>query len=391
MENNSKPKIYIFLDTNVFEQCKLFTGIDWKQILLIFKPDLEEKSVILKIPYIVMMELDDHKKRDKEARKALATIRRIDLGGIYPDFDINISLRRPNWDDLDPELIERLNENENDHQLLAEILLFKKNYPQENVIFITGDYIPYKLAEEFEFDAIYWLDSHFKEYFEKPKIEKKPDLELLLIKDGNAVASINLEMKEPPVSTIEDEEFKSVYEESNSLHFGVLARLKSRDELTSELDKYNLEMKNFFRFYKIEMVLYNNGEKTYNNIAIEISTKLEKEMKIDYEENLKVPEKPNAVSNFTSIGNLALSPAIYRKPNVTYYDIKNQEMEKNSDWSFGYHIDKIKHNDYIVIPYPIMIWSPDKPKAKKIIFNIHFTQDESGRVKDQQLEINIPF
>ncbi len=119
--------------------------------------------------------------------------------------------------------------------------------------------MPYKLAEEFGIDAIYWLDSHFKEYFEKPKIEKKPDLELLLIKDSKAVASINLEMKEPPVSTIEDEEFKSVYEESNSQHFSILARLKSREELESELEKYNLEMKNFFRFYKIEMVLYNNG------------------------------------------------------------------------------------------------------------------------------------
>ena len=52
MENNSESKICIFLDTNVFEQCKLFTGIDWKQIFLRFKPDMEEKSIILKIPYM---------------------------------------------------------------------------------------------------------------------------------------------------------------------------------------------------------------------------------------------------------------------------------------------------------------------------------------------------
>lgn len=392
MENNSESKIYIFLDTNIFEQCKLFTGIDWKQILLQFKPDVEEKSVVLKIPYMVIIELDDHKKRDKEARKALATIRRIDLGDENPNFDLDISIRRPNWDDLDPELIVRLNENENDHQILAEILLFKNDCPQEDVLLITGDYVPYKLAEEFGIDAIYWLDTPFKEYFEKPKLEKKPDLELLFLKDGSVESSIDVEIKEPTESTIEDNEFKSIYEGSNPQHFSVLARLKSRDELESELEDYNLEMKNFLRFFKIEMVLKNNGEQPYTNITIEISTKLEKEMKIDYKENITIPEKPRAFSSFTSlIGGIALIPPASRKPNVTYYDIENQEMENNTDWTFGYHIVKIRHNDLIIIPYPIMIWIPEKPKAKTIIFNLHFTQDEPGRIKDQTLKINIPF
>ena len=58
-------------------------------------------------------------------------------------------------------------------------------------------------------------------------------------------------------------------------------------------------------------------------------------------------------------------------------------------WVFGFHIEKIKHNKKIFLPYPIMIWIPEKPKLKKITFKIQFTQDESGKIKEQKLEINI--
>lgn len=392
MENNSESKICIFLDTNVFEQCKLFTGIDWKLIVLQFKPNMEDKNIILKIPYMVIMELDDHKKRDKEARKALATIRRIDLGDKNPLFDLDISIRRPNWDDLDSELIARLNENENDHQILAEILLFNTECPQEDVLFITGDYVPYKLAEEFGIDAIYWLDTQFKEYFKKPKLEKKPDLELLFLKDGSAESSIDVEIKVPTELTIDDDEFKAIYKESSSPHFSLIRTIKPRNEFESELEKYNLEMKNFSRFFKIETELINNGEKPFTNITIHISTQLEKEMKIVYEEDAKIPKNPNAHIDFTPfMGELASRLPVFRKPTETYYPIEKQKNEDKIDWNLGYHLEKIRHNDNIVIPYPIMIWIPDRPKVKKIIFNIHFTQDEPGRIKDQKLEINIPF
>lgn len=340
---------------------------------------------------MVIMELDDHKKRDKEAQKALATIRRIDLGEKNPNFDLDISIRRPNWDDLDPELIAKLNENESDHQILAEILLFRSSYPQENVIFITGDYVPYKLADELGIDVIYWLDTQFKEYFKKPKLEKKPDLELLFLKDGSAESSIDVEIKVPTESTIEDDEFKNIYDGSNSQHFSLLSRLKPKKELESELKDYNLEMKIFSRFFKMETVLINNGEKPITNITIEINTKLEKEMKMEYEKNIKIPEKPKAFMDFTSImSGLAFTPSISRKPNETYYPIEKRENENNIDWYLGYHVEKIRHNDSIIIPYPIMIWIPENPKAKKIIFKITFTQDESGKIKEQKLIINIP-
>ncbi len=391
MENNTESKVCIFLDTNIFEQCKLFNGIDWKQIALQFNPDIENKSIILKIPYMVLIELDDHKKRDKEAQKALATIRRIDLGDKNPNFDLDVSIRRPNWDDLDPELISRLNENENDHQILAEILLFKNNCPQENVLFITGDYVPYKLAEEFGIDAVYWLDTQFKEYFKKPKLEKKPDLELLFLKDGSAVSSIDVEIKVPTELSIEEDEFKSIYEGSDSQHFSVLSRLKPKYELESELEDYNLEIRNFSRFFKIETVLKNNGEKPYTNITIELHTQLEKEMKIEYEKNIEIPEKPKAFSDFTSIPNgMVYTPSVSSNPNEKYYSIEKRGNENNNYWYLGYHVEKIRHNETIVIPFPIMIWIPEKPKTKKIIFKIAFTQDEPGKIKKQKLEINIP-
>ena len=41
MELEKKSEVYIFLDTNVFEQCKSFTEIDWPNVVAQFKPDIE--------------------------------------------------------------------------------------------------------------------------------------------------------------------------------------------------------------------------------------------------------------------------------------------------------------------------------------------------------------
>ena len=41
MELEKKSEVYIFLDTNVFEQCKPFTEIDWSNVVAQFKPDIE--------------------------------------------------------------------------------------------------------------------------------------------------------------------------------------------------------------------------------------------------------------------------------------------------------------------------------------------------------------
>ncbi len=150
-------------------------------------------------------------------------------------------------------------------------------------------------------------------------------------------------------------------------------------------------MRIFSRFFKIETVLKNNGEKPYTNITIELHSKMEKEMKIEYEKNIEIPEKPKAISDFTSITNgLTYTPSVSRNPNEKYLSIEKQENKNNNDWYLGYQVEKIRHNDVIVIPYPIMIWIPEKPKTKKIIFKITFTQDEPGKIKEQKLEINIP-
>ena len=146
MELEKKSDVYIFLDTNVFEQCKSFTEINWSDVIEQFKPDFEYRNIILKVPYMVIMELDDHKKFDEKARKTLAKIRKFHINN-KKNLRLEISIRPPRWDSLDLNLREELMENENDHRILAEILLFKKQNQYYDVLFVTGDFVPHKLAE----------------------------------------------------------------------------------------------------------------------------------------------------------------------------------------------------------------------------------------------------
>lgn len=388
MAYKKKSDIYIFLDTNVFEQCKLFTEIDWSEAILQFKPSTEYKSIILKVPYMVIMELDDHKKYDKEARKALAKIRKFEEDTTKREFDLEISIRPPRWDDLDSKLKEELMENENDHRILAEILIFKKQEQPQTVLFITGDYVPYKLAMELGIETIYWLDKEVKSLFLPPKEEKKPELQVFFIKDENLRSAINWEYNPPQEKSIED--YSDLYEDLKWQDPEKFKGLKPDYELESEVEEYNQKMKIFARFFELDFVLINNGNKPYTNITIEISTILEKEFQIKYKDDIEIPEEPVPFIEFNSL----LSPfipktSLIHEPNEKYIPIQKQEGKNNNDWYFGFQIEKIRHNESILIPYPIMIWIPDQLKSKKVIFNIQFTQDEPGKIKDQKLEINL--
>ncbi|GAH84673.1 unnamed protein product, partial [marine sediment metagenome] len=95
-------------------------------------------------------------------------------------------------------------ENENDHRILAEILLFKKQNQYYDVLFVTGDFIPHKLAEELGINTINWLDEEYKSFFREVKKEKKPDLELLFVNMGNTSSIIEWEFKTPEYLAFED-------------------------------------------------------------------------------------------------------------------------------------------------------------------------------------------
>lgn len=382
-----KPDVYIFLDTNVFEQCKSFTEINWSNVIAQFKPDIECRNIILKVPYMVIMELDDHKKFDKKARITLAKIRKFERISRNKDFKLEISIRPPRWDRLDSNLKDELMENENDHRILAEILLYNIQNLYHDVLFITGDYVPYKLAGELGINTINWLDEEYKSLFQELKKEKKPDLELLFIFEGNTSSLIEWEFKTPQYLAFED--FIELYEDlkwQDPMRFELL---RPDYELESEIAGYNQQIEKFSRYIEVNFMLINNGNHPYSNIDVSISTLLKKQFKIKHKEEVKIPIEPDPFDEFSDNESSYIAP---EESDGMHYGITKQEINRigmDYKWVFGFHIVKIKHNEKIFLPYPIMIWIPEKPKLKKITFKIQFTQDESGKIKEQKLEINL--
>lgn len=387
MELEKKSDFYIFLDTNVFEQCKSFTEIDWPNIVAQFKSNIEYKNIILKVPYIVIMELDDHKKFDEKARKTLAKIRKFERINNNKNIKLEISIRPPRWDSLDLNLREELMENENDHRILAEILLFKKQNQYHDVLFVTGDYVPHKLAKELGINTINWLDEEYKSFFRKVKNKKKPDLELLFVNKGNTSSIIEWEFKSPEHLAFED--FIEPYEDlewEDPMRFELL---RPDYEVESEIEVYNQKVEEFSRYIEIQFILINNGNHPYTNIDVFISTSLEQQFKIQHKVDVKIPIKPDA---FDELSENKSSFYAIEESDVRYHEITKQEKISNKmdyKWDFGYYIEKVKHNETFFIPFPIMIWIPEKPNLKKITFKIQFTHDESGKIKEQKLEINL--
>lgn len=387
MELEKKSDVYIFLDTNVFEQCKSFTELDWPNIVAQFKSDIEYIKIILKVPYMVIMELDEHKKFDEKARKTLAKIRKFEKITNNKDLKLEISIRPPRWDRLDLNLREELMENENDHRILAEILLFKNQNLHHNVLFITGDYVPHKLAAELGINTINWLDEEYKSFFQEVKKEKKPDLELLFVNEGNTSSLIEWEFKTPQYLAFED--FIELSEDLKSEDPMRFETLRPDYEVESEIEVYNQEVEEFSRYIEIKFILINNGNHPYSNIDVFISTQLKEHFKMKYKEEVKIPMKPDP---FDEISDNEATFIVSEELDVEYQEITKQEINRNGmdyKWNFGYYINKIKHNEKIILPYPLMIWIPEKSKLKKINFKIRFTHDEPGKIKEQKLEINL--
>jgi len=383
MELEKKSEIYIFLDTNVFEQCKSFTEINWSIIVAKFKPDIEYGKFILKVPYMVIMELDDHKKTDNKARKALAIIRKFEKSFTEKkDLKLQISIIPPRWDDLDSNIKDYLIENEKDHRILAEILLFKKQNLNIDILFITGDYVPHKLAAELGINTLNWLDEEYKSCFQAEKIKKKPDLELLFMSERNRSSLIEWEYKTPHYLAFED--IEELYEEIKREDPMRFEELKPVYELESDIEIYNQQIEDFSHYIEVKFMLINNGNHPYSNIDIFINTQLEKEFKIKYKTDVKIPTKPEL---FDDLWEEVSSQYAIDESEVMYYVISRNEIDHQCD--FGYHIEKVKHNEDFLIPFPIMIWIPEKPKHKKITFKIQFTYDEPGKIKEQKLEINL--
>ncbi len=160
-------------------------------------------------------------------------------------------------------------------------------------------------------------------------------------------------------------------------------------EMESDIEVYNQQIEEFSRYIEISFLLINNGYHPYSNIDIYISTQLKEHFKMIYKMEVKVPMKPDP---FDEISDNEASFIVSEELEVETQEITKQEIIRNGmdyKWNFGYYINKIKHNEKIILPYPLMIWIPEKSKLKKINFKIRFTHDEPVKIKEQKLEINL--
>ena len=421
---------YIFLDTNVFLHCKTFTEINWRKL---FEETQRTDEIFIVVPYMVNKELDSLKGSEKKARNLQKKLRELKDVEFEEGITLNITLFPTKWSILKPEWAEKLDENDSDCHIIAEVLAFKEKHPDDEIYFITGDNSPYFQANALGINTIFWLDDKYTTIFkpvEKRKEKKFTDLKIYFKNDDNKYEispedELSLEeliAEEFPDFTniMDNEEKKTIISNDDqdrkilekitikdakekglivddlikslgpNAMFSLLAsNLKSRKQFKEEVLKYYEEMKEYRKYIEIELFLNNRGNKPYNNVNIEIFTVLEKEFELKSKEELEMPEKPKRErSFFPFIKYPSILSTQHREYNVKYSSPQKIEKNKNDIWVFGYSVRKIQHNDTLQL-YPIMIKFPEVFKMKKIQLHCTFLHDEEGATKDQKLEIDI--
>ena len=141
-------EVYCFLDTDVLMHFTDFDQADWVTFL-------NAKQVYLVLPITVLYELNKHKDDgsksglQQRARGLLPRIAKLLIGakgpvrikeGVY----LLAARKEPRieWSEVE------LDEHVLDDRVLARILLFKEEYPERNVCFLTNDYAAMLKADE---------------------------------------------------------------------------------------------------------------------------------------------------------------------------------------------------------------------------------------------------
>lgn len=427
---------FVFLDTNVFIHCKSFIEIEWREL---FKDSQTEDDIVIVVPYMVKKELDNSKKYDKKARNIQNKLKELKDVEFKEGITLNITIFPIKWSSLKPEWVEKLDENESDCKIIAEILVFKENHSDDEIYFVTGDNTPYFQADALGINTIFWLDEQYNAIFKPSKIKtakinKLTDLKIYFNNRENKYElpvqnDISLDdfvadefpefpdlMKEEEkeMEVIESEESHEMDEEmtlkeaeEKGLTVGDLMKslgrshieklfsplsllnFKSREQFKEEVVKYYEEINEFRKYVEIELYLTNKGNKPYNNVKIEIFALLEKVFDLKSKEELEKPEKPKIERElfpFTSYSSIISQQ--HKEYNVKYFSPEKIEKEKNDIWIFGYSIKKIQHKDTLGL-YPITIKFPETFKTKKIQFFCSFKHDEEGVTKEQKLTLDV--
>ena len=176
--------IVVFVDTNLFLQCKDLKHLPWKDI---FKDD----KILIKVPSAVLDEIDRHKqdgnsRRSKRARKASSYFRTVILNDesriIIRKTDPHVELSFTSHSVPQSESQYNLDLSRPDNQIIEEALNYAASNQHEKVELLTHDTIPILTAKRCGLEVSIipdeWLldpepDSRDKRIFELEKKLKK--------------------------------------------------------------------------------------------------------------------------------------------------------------------------------------------------------------------------
>lgn len=424
--------VFIFLDTNVFLHCIEFTQIRWRDL---FEEPKKSENLVIKVPYVVNEELDNLKKKEKQARKIQKKFRELQNKEFKDGIKLEITVFPPKWSSLKDDWAKKLDENVSDCKIIAEILIFKKEHPNNDIYFFTSDNTPFFQAKALGINSIFWRDNEYNNIFKPIKPEKitpkklsdlriffKNDLDtfnltpqeeftiekfisknfpdyIFLLDEKSQENKIETEKEFNNIEHLNSEDIsKNNMKKSSLISPASMSKMfseisskfftKTDKEFYNEILKYFEEMKDFWSNIEIELYLKNLGNKPYHNVNIDIYTILEKGFEINSAEDLEEPEKPIIKRNLGGFIHHPYIPPIGKKYNVKYSSPQKIKKEKNDIWIFRYSINKIQHQEVIEL-YPFTIKFPEIFKMKKITLDCQFRHDEEGTTKNQKLILDI--
>ncbi len=390
--------LFVFLDTNVFIHCKTFTEIEWRDL---FKENQNDEEIVIVLPYMVNKELDNSKKYEKKARNIQNILKELKDVEFKEGITLNISIFPTKWSSLKPEWAELLDENESDCKIIAEILVFKENNPDNEVYFVTGDNTPYFQAKALGINTIFWLDEKYKEIFisdeKKGKVPSLPYLGVYFDDQMSKELALQAISEKPELLSIDD-----LLEENIEYEYEDDLKYEIKEEIEELIDIYNKQLEQINNHQDINFVIRNDCDHPYNDIDIHITTIIENDFVFAIREFINSPRKPK-IPEYEDDGSLDklredLQNGIYPEDIEKDYRIQDQELNlrissenkgKHTEWEVIYHIDRIKHNTMIDI-HPLLIFLPDSYKTDRIELKITYTHEEPGTIKEQKRIVYLP-
>lgn len=390
--------LFVFLDTNVFIHCKIFTEIKWREL---FKDNQNDEEIVIILPYMVNKELDNLKKYDKKARNIQNKLKELKDVEFNESITLNISIFPTKWSSLKPEWAELLDENESDCKIIAEILVFKEENPDNEVYFVTGDNTPYFQAKALGINTIFWLDEKYKEIFgsddKKEKVPSLPDLGVYFNDQMSKELNLPKISEKTELLSIDD-----LLEDNFEFNDESELKYEVKEEIEELIDIYNKQLEQINNHQEINLTIRNDCNHPYNDIEIYITTILENDFILTIRELIKRPDKPK-IPDYYDNGSLEkirkdLQTGIYLRGTekiVRMHNLKlnmhisSENKGKHNKWEVVYHIDRIKHNKMIDL-HPLLIFSPDSYKTNRIELKIAYSHEEPGKIKEQKRIVYLP-